>query len=88
MLLEVKVQPRSNRNTVEVIDQGKLRVRVRVTAAAEGGKANQAVVALLAKKLGVPRSSITIVRGATSRSKVLEVRGLDHRVVSANMRLQ
>ena len=86
MLLEVKVQPRSNRNTVELIDQGMLRVRV--TAAAEGGKANQAVVALLAKKLGVPRSSITIVRGATSRSKVLEVRGLDHWMVSANMRLQ
>jgi uncharacterized protein YggU (UPF0235/DUF167 family) len=46
---------------------------VRVTAAAEGGKANDAVVKLLAKQLKVPKSAIRIIRGQASRHKVLEV---------------
>jgi uncharacterized protein YggU (UPF0235/DUF167 family) len=47
-----------------------------VTAAPEKGKANAAVVALLSETLGVPKSSIEIVRGDTSRNKTLRIRGL------------
>ena len=44
-------------------------VQVRVTAAPEAGKANAAVLALLAKALGVPKSALSIVRGETGRDK-------------------
>jgi uncharacterized protein YggU (UPF0235/DUF167 family) len=46
---------------------------VRVTAAPEDGKANAAVIALLAKALGVPRSALAIVRGATARDKIIRL---------------
>ena len=46
-------------------------LRVRVTATATDGKANKAVVKLLAKHLGVAPSSIEIVRGHTSRDKLI-----------------
>lgn len=44
-------------------------VQVRVTATPEAGKANAAVLALLAKALGVPKSALSIVRGETGRDK-------------------
>ena len=50
MELDIRVQPRASRNAIEVDGE---RMTVRVTAAPEGGKANDAVVALLAKRLGV-----------------------------------
>jgi uncharacterized protein len=48
---------------------------VRVTAAPEDGRANAAVCALVAKALGVPKRAVRVVRGETSRDKVLEVDG-------------
>jgi uncharacterized protein (TIGR00251 family) len=50
--------------------------KVRVNAAPERGKANDAVVGLLAERLGVSRTSVSIVSGHTSRDKVVELRGL------------
>jgi len=51
--------------------------KVRVAAAPERGRANEAVVKLLAARLGVPQGSVTVVSGATSRDKVIELQGLD-----------
>jgi len=48
-------------------------LRVGVTAAPEGGQANQAVIDRLAGALGVPRSSVVLVRGAKSRDKLMRV---------------
>ena len=75
MNLKVRVQPRASRNSVEIADDDT--VRVRVTAPPDRGKANDAVVRLLASQLGVPKSVVRIVRGHTSRSKVIQVEGLD-----------
>ena len=50
--------------------------KVRVSAAPERGRANDAVVGLLAECLGVPRASLSVVSGQTSRDKVVELRGL------------
>ena len=69
--LNLRVQPRAVRNEVVGMAGGVLRVRV--TAPPEGGRANQAVMKLLAERLGVPKSSIRIVRGLTYRSKVVHV---------------
>jgi uncharacterized protein len=51
--------------------------KVRVTAAPERGRANDAVVRLLAERLGVPRGSVAVVSGHTAREKIVELRGLD-----------
>jgi uncharacterized protein (TIGR00251 family) len=51
--------------------------KVRVTAAAERGRANDAVVRLLADTLGVPPDAVCLVAGRTSRDKVVEISGLD-----------
>lgn len=48
-------------------------VNVRTTVTPEDGKANDAVLALLAKALGCPRSALTLVRGATARDKVIHI---------------
>jgi uncharacterized protein (TIGR00251 family) len=74
MELRIRVRPEASRNAVEVGDAGQ--VTVRVTAAPERGKANKAFVALLAKKLGVTKSSVTLVRGLTSRDKVVRIDGV------------
>jgi len=50
---------------------------VRVAAAPERGRANDAVVGLLADRLHVPRTSVAVVSGHASRDKVVELRGLD-----------
>jgi hypothetical protein len=49
---------------------------VRVAAAPEDGKANDALLALLAKTLGVPRRSLDLTIGTASRDKVVVLRGL------------
>ena len=51
-------------------------LRVRINVAPERGKANAALIALLAKSLGVSKSSIRIVRGQHSTHKTLEISGL------------
>jgi uncharacterized protein (TIGR00251 family) len=70
----IRVQPRSSRSGVDDVHGDA--VRVRVNAAPVDGAANEAVVEVIAKALGVPKRSVTIVSGATSRSKVVEVAGL------------
>ena len=51
--------------------------KVRVTAPPERGRANDAVVDLLADRLHIPRTSVSVVSGHASREKVVELRGLD-----------
>ena len=79
MLISVRVMPRSKKNSVEWDGGGEgegERLRVRLTAAPVDGAANEALVALLAERLGVPKRQVVIVRGARSRLKVVEVVGL------------
>jgi uncharacterized protein YggU (UPF0235/DUF167 family) len=51
-------------------------LKARVRAAPEDGKANAALIALIAKTLSVAKSNVSVVRGATSRMKVLEIEGV------------
>lgn len=50
-------------------------LRVRVTAVPDKGKANTAVIGLLAKALGVPKSAVTLVSGDTARLKTVAIEG-------------
>jgi uncharacterized protein len=51
--------------------------RARIAAAPERGRANEALIKLLAGSLGVPRSRVSVVGGQTARRKIVEVDGLD-----------
>ena len=77
MELNIRVQPRASRNAI-VMDGGRANVRitVRVTAPPENGRANDAVVALLAKRLGVPNRSVRIMRGHKSRDKRVRIESI------------
>jgi uncharacterized protein (TIGR00251 family) len=69
----VQVVPRSSRDRVgPVVGE---RLKLAVTAPPVDGEANAAVVVLLARALGVPRSQVAIVRGDTGRRKTVRVAG-------------
>lgn len=69
--IAVRVTPRASRARVVEEDGA---VRVWVTVPPEGGKANKAVQALLAKALGVAKTRLVLVQGETARDKVFELR--------------
>lgn len=73
--IAVFVTPRASRDAIEGWRGEELAVRV--TAPPDDGKANAAVERLLARRFGVPKSSVAITRGQTSRHKIVEVSGLD-----------
>jgi uncharacterized protein YggU (UPF0235/DUF167 family) len=73
--LVIRVTPRaaSNRIKVEQKDDGTSLIRVYVTTVSEDGKANKAVIELLAKELDLPKSSLQIVQGLTSKDKIVRI---------------
>jgi len=60
--------------------------KVRVAAPPEDGRANEAVLRLLAERLGLPRRSVTIVSGHTAREKVVELDGISQERAEAGLR--
>lgn len=69
--LRLRVKPGARKTAIVGIHGGALKIAV--AAAPERGKANRAVVALLAKALGLPVSAVTIASGETSQDKVAEI---------------
>src|SRR5436309_150639 len=70
----VKVQPRARRNAITgTVDDA---LKLALTAPPVEGKANRAVVEFFADIFKIPRSSVTIASGATSRLKVIRISGL------------
>lgn len=74
VVLRVFVAPRSSSNKVLGMHDGM--VKVALTAPPVEGAANKALVAFLAKLLGVSKTSVTIVAGETSRKKSVSVTGV------------
>ena len=60
-------------------------LKLRVSEPPEGGRANQAVVELLASLLGLKRGQVTVVHGASSRRKAIQVEGLDAQTTKARL---
>lgn len=71
--LRLKVSPRASRERIEGPVDGVLKVSV--TAAPERGRANAAVIELLARALHMPKSKLEVVSGAASRHKTLRIAG-------------
>lgn len=72
--LAVHVTPKAGRDEVVGWRGGELQVRV--TVAPEGGKANAAVCVLLAAVVGIAKSNVRVMRGETSRHKLVELAGV------------
>lgn len=72
--LRLRVSPGAGRT--EIVGRHGEAWKVRVAAPAERGRANEAVVRLLAERLGLPESRLSIVAGRSGRDKVVELRGL------------
>ena len=72
--VRVRVQPRASREGIDGRQAGAWRVRV--SAPPMDGDANRAVIALLARALGVRPAALKIVRGARGRDKLVHVEGL------------
>ncbi len=72
--LSVKVQPRASRNEIGEALGNELRIKV--TAPPVDAAANEALVRLLAETLDCPRSRVELIRGHTSRHKVLKLHGM------------
>lgn len=69
--LQIKLTPKAAANRIVVAEDGSLKVYV--TVPPEDGKANAALIALLAKHFKVPKSAFTLIQGQTSRNKVVHV---------------
>ena len=78
--IRIRLTPRSSRNQVLGREGGVYRVKV--TSPPVNGKANKALVDLLAKRLGVPKGNIEIVSGKSSREKSVRIHGLSLEAVA------
>ncbi|TMQ06347.1 MAG: DUF167 domain-containing protein [Deltaproteobacteria bacterium] len=77
--IEILVQPRASREKIGPMHDGRLKIAV--TAPPVDGEANAAVIALLARRLGVARGNITVVAGASSRRKTLRIANVTPRQI-------
>lgn len=72
--VEIKVQPRASRNQIVGEQEGMLKIKL--TAPPVEGEANQALVDYLASVLNVPRRNVVLLRGESSRHKIVAIKGV------------
>lgn len=78
LALSIRLTPRGGRDAldgIETLADGRAVLKIRVRAAPTEGEANAALIALLAKLLGQPRSRIALTAGASARIKTVSVSG-------------
>ncbi len=76
--VSVRLTPKGGRDALEgitALSDGREAIKARVRAAPEDGRANAALIALLARQAGVARSAVTLVSGHTARLKVFDISG-------------
>ena len=79
--LNVRVHPGARRNAITGTHDGALKISL--TTPPTDGRANAALIAFLAEALSIPRAHITLVTGATTRSKTLHLEGLTPKALAA-----
>lgn len=88
--LTVRLTPRGGADRIdgwETDVEGRSVLRARVRAAPADGQANAGLVALMARVLKIPRSDVTLTRGAAARVKTLEIAGLSEADIRARLEL-
>jgi uncharacterized protein (TIGR00251 family) len=73
--LEVKVEPRSSQRCVAGVMDNHI-IKVKLTAPPVEGSANEQLIEVIAEELGVKKSQVSVIRGHSSKRKVVEVRGI------------
>jgi uncharacterized protein len=76
--LAVRLTPNGGRDALDGIEadgKGEAFLKARVTAVPEKGKANKALILLIAKSLRSPKSSVSLISGETARKKILRIDG-------------
>jgi uncharacterized protein (TIGR00251 family) len=81
---QVKIHPRARKNAITGVVGDALKLAL--TAPPVEGRANEACIAFLAEFLNVPRSSVTIAAGASSRQKLIRVTGMQAAAVEVKLR--
>jgi uncharacterized protein (TIGR00251 family) len=78
----IRLTPKASRNAIAGVAEsgqgsgkGEAVLKVMVTAVPEAGRANEALIKLLAKEWGIAKSSISLIAGATDRNKILHIAG-------------
>ncbi len=78
VMLFIKLTPKASRDALVKLEEdgdGTIRLKATVTAIPEKGKANSALIKLLSKKLGLPKTSIELIAGDQSRLKTILLKG-------------
>lgn len=78
LLITVRLTPNGGRDAIDGVEldaEGRVHLKVRVSVVPEKGKANKALIALVAKTLGLAKSSVSLESGDTSRKKILRIDG-------------
>jgi uncharacterized protein (TIGR00251 family) len=73
--IEVKVEPRSSKKCISGVVENV--VKVKLTAPPVGGAANEQLIEVMSEATGVRKSDISIVRGHSSKKKVVKIRGIE-----------
>lgn len=81
LTIDVLVQPRASRAKIGPRHDG--RIKIAVTAPPVDGEANAAVIELLAKSLGVAKSAVEVIAGASSRRKTIRIDGVTAEQIEA-----
>lgn len=90
MRLTVRLTPRGGQDRIEgwsADASGRPLLKVRVAAPPVDGAANAALIALIAKALGRPRSAVTLASGESARIKTLDLEGVDQAALAAALGL-
>jgi uncharacterized protein (TIGR00251 family) len=77
--IAIRVQPRASRS--EVVGTYGDAIKIRIAAPPVDGAANKELIAFLAKRLGLSKSAVQIVKGAQGRDKLVEIEGLSEKEV-------
>ena len=83
--LEVQVQPRSSRN--QVVGEQDGRLKIKITSPPVEGEANHALINFLAQILDIPRKNIKLLKGESSRHKLIEINGLNEQELGEKLHI-
>lgn len=83
--LAIKAVPGANRD--EIVGPYGDRLKIRIAAPPEGGKANKAICALIADALGVKKSAVTVITGTASPEKIIRIEGLNADEIRKKLRV-